>query len=44
MQSNGSFESCSKPQLTTLFFILNKYDERRVSEDENVEIVLKDIS
>ncbi|CAD8101331.1 unnamed protein product [Paramecium primaurelia] len=44
IESNESFESYCKPSLTTLFFILNKYDERKVSEDSNVDITIKKIS
>ncbi|CAD8212879.1 unnamed protein product [Paramecium octaurelia] len=44
IESNESLESVRKFQSQTLFFILNKYDERKVSEDKNVDLIIKEIS
>ncbi|CAK64726.1 unnamed protein product (macronuclear) [Paramecium tetraurelia] len=44
IESYESLESVRKFQSQTLFFILNKYDERKVSEDKNVDLIIQEIS
>ncbi|CAD8122850.1 unnamed protein product [Paramecium sonneborni] len=43
-ESNEQLLISNKSQIATLFFILNKYDEKKGSEDKNIDLILKEIS
>ncbi|CAD8122965.1 unnamed protein product [Paramecium sonneborni] len=44
IDSNAPLFSAFKPQLAALFFIINKFDEKKGSEDKNIDVILKEIS